>query len=56
MRPMLSALLAGLALAVGGCGKTEPTKSVQELNDMQNNAQKQVDDDEREFQKSAKKK
>ena len=56
MRRTLSALLAGLTIGAGGCGKTQPTKSIQELGDLQNKEQKQVDDDERQHQKSVKKK
>jgi hypothetical protein len=50
MRPILHAVLCGLALALLGCGRGEAPKSGQDLIDAQNKAQQQADQDERQMQ------
>ena len=44
-----------LLLGAVGCGKSTPTQGEQELTEQQNNAQRSVDDEERQWQKNQKK-
>ncbi len=53
LRVLLGVVCAG-SLCLCGCGKSEKTKSGEELTDQQIQAQKKVDDEEREYQRKQK--